>query len=109
MPVERQILSIYAGTNGYLDTVPVEAVREYEQELLRFVDENHPGLWKAFAEEKQLSDKLKGQIESVLEAFRRGLSTWYGTFVGLPSPRDSARHSTHGSARSSGGMFSGIG
>jgi len=69
MPVERQILSIFAGTNGYLDTVPVEAVREYEQELLRFVDESHPGLWKTFADEKQLSDKLKSQIESVLKAF----------------------------------------
>jgi F-type H+-transporting ATPase subunit alpha len=69
MPVERQILVIYAGTNGYLDNVPVEAVREYEQELLRFVDESHKDLWKTFAEEKQLSDKLKGQLETVLEAF----------------------------------------
>jgi F-type H+-transporting ATPase subunit alpha len=69
MPVERQILVIYAGTNGYLDNVPVEAVREYEQELLRFVDESHKDLWKTFAEEKQLSDKLKGQLETVLKAF----------------------------------------
>jgi F-type H+-transporting ATPase subunit alpha len=69
MPVERQILVIYAGTNGYLDTVPVEAVREYEQELLSFVDESHPDLWKTYAEEKQLSDKVKAQFESVLKAF----------------------------------------
>src|SRR5690606_20810973 len=65
MPVERQIVSIYAGTNGYLDSIPVEAVREYEQELLRYVDESHPGLWKLFAEEKQLSDKLKKELDSV--------------------------------------------
>jgi F-type H+-transporting ATPase subunit alpha len=69
MPVERQILAIYAGTNGYLDEIPVEAVREYEHELLRFVDDSHKDLWKTFAEEKQLSDKLKGQIETVLKAF----------------------------------------
>jgi F-type H+-transporting ATPase subunit alpha len=70
MPVERQILSIYAGTNGFLDDIPVEAVREFEQELLKFVDETQPGLWKLFAEEKlQLSDKLKAQIEAVLKAF----------------------------------------
>jgi F-type H+-transporting ATPase subunit alpha len=69
MPVERQILSIYAGTNGYLDTIPVDAVREFEAELFRFVDANHAGLWKMFAEEKQLTDKLKGQIDSVLKAF----------------------------------------
>ena len=69
MPVERQILSIYAGTNGYLDTIPVDAVREFEAELFRFVDANHAGLWKMFAEEKQLTDKLKGQLDSVLKAF----------------------------------------
>jgi F-type H+-transporting ATPase subunit alpha len=69
MPVERQILAIYAGTTGYLDKVPVEAVREYEQELLKFVDDTQPGLWKMFTEEKQLTDKLKGAIEEVLERF----------------------------------------
>jgi F-type H+-transporting ATPase subunit alpha len=69
MSVERQILVIYAGTNGYLDKIPVEAVREYEQELLKFVDETQPDLWKTFVEEKQLSDKLKGQVEAVLKAF----------------------------------------
>jgi len=69
MAVERQILSIYAGTNGYLDSIPVDAVREFEAELLRHVDTNHAGLWKMFAEEKQLTDKLKGQLDSVLKAF----------------------------------------
>jgi F-type H+-transporting ATPase subunit alpha len=70
MPVERQILSIYAGTNGHLDNIPVEAVREFEQELLEFVDETQPALWKLFAEEKlQLTDKLKAQIDAVLKAF----------------------------------------
>jgi F-type H+-transporting ATPase subunit alpha len=69
MPVERQVVVIYAGTTGHLDTVPVEAVREYEQELLQFVDESHPTLWKTYAEEKQLSDKLKGQLDAILKAF----------------------------------------
>jgi F-type H+-transporting ATPase subunit alpha len=70
MSIDRQILIIYAGTNGYLDTVPVEAVREYEQELLRFADESHAGLWKTFAEEKlALTDKLKSQLDALLQAF----------------------------------------
>jgi F-type H+-transporting ATPase subunit alpha len=69
IPVERQVAVIYAGTNGYLDTVPVEAVREYEQELLRFIDESHPEFWKTYAEEKQLSDKLKGQLDGLLKEF----------------------------------------
>ena len=70
MPVERQVVVIYAGANGHLDKIPVEAVGEYEQELLRFIDETKPGLWKVFDDEKcALTDKLKAQIDGVLEAF----------------------------------------
>ena len=42
-PVERQIISIYAATNGYLDDLPVEAVRRFETELLSYIDERYPG------------------------------------------------------------------
>ncbi len=69
MPVERQVASIYAGTNGYLDAIPVDAVREYEQELLRFIDEKHPQVWATFASDKQLSDKLRGQLDAALKEF----------------------------------------
>jgi len=69
MPVERQVASIYAGTNGYLDAVPVDDVRQYEQELLRFIDEKHPEIWATFASDKQLSDKLKGQLDGALKEF----------------------------------------
>jgi F-type H+/Na+-transporting ATPase subunit alpha len=71
MPVERQVVSIYAGTNGYLDDIPVEATQEYEQELLRFIDENKPEVWKTYAEEKQLSDKLRGQLDAALKEFAK--------------------------------------
>jgi len=69
MPVERQVASIYAGTNGYLDGVPVDGVREFEQELLSFIDEKHPQVWATFASDKQLSDKLKGQLDAALKEF----------------------------------------
>jgi F-type H+-transporting ATPase subunit alpha len=69
MPIERQVIVIYAGTNGYLDSVPVEAVREYEQELLKFIDSSHPEVAKGLAEEKQLSDKIKAQLDTALKAF----------------------------------------
>jgi F-type H+-transporting ATPase subunit alpha len=71
MPVERQVVSIYAGTNGYLDDIPVEATQEYEQELLRFIDENKPEIWKTYAEEKQLSDKLRGPLDAALKEFAK--------------------------------------
>ncbi len=69
MPVERQVISIYAGTNGYLDAVPVEAVREFEHELLRFIDESHPGIMKALIDERQISDKVKAALDPALKAF----------------------------------------
>jgi F-type H+-transporting ATPase subunit alpha len=69
MSVERQVISIYAGTNGYLDAVPVEAVREYEHELLRFIDESHPGIFKSIIEERQISDKVKAALDPALKAF----------------------------------------
>jgi F-type H+-transporting ATPase subunit alpha len=69
MPVERQVASIYAGTNGHLDAQPVEAVGEYERELLRFIDEKHPQIWATFAADKQLSDKLKAQLDAALKEF----------------------------------------
>ena len=42
LPVEKQILIIFAGTNGYLDDLPVEQCRKFEEELYRFVDNAHP-------------------------------------------------------------------
>ncbi|MEY4545887.1 MAG: H(+)-transporting two-sector ATPase [Pseudomonadota bacterium] len=69
MGVERQVASIYAGTNGHLDAQPVEAVGEYERELLRFIDEKHPQIWTTFAADKALSDKLKAQLDAALKEF----------------------------------------
>jgi F-type H+-transporting ATPase subunit alpha len=75
LPVERQILIIYAGTNGMLDDLPVEQCRPFEAELYRFVDNAHPGLLAKIREKKTLDDALKGEINSVLrEAKERFLA-----------------------------------
>lgn len=71
MAVERQVLSIYAGANGYLDEVPVEEVQAFERELLAYVDENHPEVWKTYAEEKQLSGKLRELLDEVIGSFAK--------------------------------------
>ena len=49
--------------------MPVDGVREFEQELLSFIDEKHPQVWATFASDKQLSDKLKGQLDAALKEF----------------------------------------
>jgi F-type H+-transporting ATPase subunit alpha len=68
-PVEKQVLIIYAGTNGFLDKYPVESLGRYEQELFAFVENNNPELFEKIAAEKQISDELKAKIEETLNKF----------------------------------------
>jgi F-type H+-transporting ATPase subunit alpha len=69
LPVEKQVLVIYAGSNGFLDAVPVPDVRAYEQELYRFIETRHPGVLSGMAQKKQLDDDLKSQINAALQEF----------------------------------------
>jgi F-type H+-transporting ATPase subunit alpha len=68
-PVERQVVIIYAATNGYVDAVPVEQVRAYEQELHRFLETRHPTLFGAIAEKKELTDPIKSDLNAALKEF----------------------------------------
>ena len=75
LPVERQILIIYAGTNAFLDDLPVEECRKFEAELYRFVDNAHPGLLAKIREKKALDDTLKAEINSVLKEAKERFKT----------------------------------
>ena len=75
LPVERQILIIYAGTNAFLDDLPVEDCRKFEAELYRFVDNAHPGLLAKIREQKTLDDALKGEINNVLKEAKERFKT----------------------------------
>jgi F-type H+-transporting ATPase subunit alpha len=66
LPVEKQILIIYAGTNAFLDDLPVEECRAFEESLYRFVENAHPGILAKIREKKTLDDALKGEINNVL-------------------------------------------
>src|SRR5712691_6261553 len=66
LPVEKQILIIYAGTNAFLDDLPVEDIRKFEESLYRFVENAHPGLLAEIREKKVLDDKLRGELNNVL-------------------------------------------
>jgi len=69
LEVEQQVLLIYAGTNGYLDSIPVDQVHAYEEELYRFVGARHAALFTGIAEKKELTDELKARVEAVLKEF----------------------------------------
>jgi F-type H+-transporting ATPase subunit alpha len=70
MPVERQILIIYAGTNGYLDEYPVDAVSKYEKELFKFAENRHPEVLKSIKELAKLDEELEAKIQKLLEEFK---------------------------------------
>ena len=67
LPVEKQVLIIWAGTNGYLDDLAVEQCRPFEAELYRFVENAHPGILATIREKKTIDDALKAQIKAAVE------------------------------------------
>lgn len=68
--VEKQVLVIWTATTGHVDDIPVENVRRFEAELLRFVENSHPGLLQAIREKKALTDEIKTDLEQVLRDFK---------------------------------------
>jgi F-type H+-transporting ATPase subunit alpha len=69
LPVEKQVIIIYAATNGYLDGVDVEHVRQYETELYQFLDARKPQLLSTLAEKKHIDDALKADVNATLKEF----------------------------------------
>ena len=69
LPVEKQVAIIYAGTNGFADSIPVPMVQKYETELYRFLETRHPGILAGIAEKKQLDGDLKSKLDAVLKEF----------------------------------------
>jgi F-type H+-transporting ATPase subunit alpha len=69
LAVEKQVIIIYAATNGYLDPVPVERARAYEDELYTFLDSRKASLLASLNKEKALTDPLKAELNASLEEF----------------------------------------
>ena len=70
MPVEKQIMSVYAASNDWLKDYPVSAVGRYETEMLSYMENKDPSIFKEIREKKVLSDNLRARIDAVLEAFK---------------------------------------
>jgi F-type H+-transporting ATPase subunit alpha len=69
LAVEKQVAIIFAGTNGYLDAIPISEIRSFETELYSFLDARHPQVLKGIATKKQLDDELKGALNSAVKEF----------------------------------------
>jgi F-type H+-transporting ATPase subunit alpha len=69
LPVERQIAIIFAGTNGYLDAIPVADVRAFETGLYEYIETRDPEVFRGIAEKKQLDNELKAALDAAVKAF----------------------------------------
>jgi F-type H+-transporting ATPase subunit alpha len=74
LPVERQILIIYAGTNGFVDHLPESALKKYETELFRFVENRYPDIYDDLRTKRELTDDLRNRINMALKEFNESFS-----------------------------------
>ena len=70
LPVEKQVLIIFAGTNGFLDDLPVEDCGPFEEGLYRFVENSHPDVLAEIRDKKILSDDLRSRMEKAIQEFK---------------------------------------
>jgi F-type H+/Na+-transporting ATPase subunit alpha len=71
MPVEKQVLVIWAATNGHVDDIAIEDVRRFEAELLQFVENSHPALLQTIREKKALGDEITADLKQAIADFKQ--------------------------------------
>jgi F-type H+-transporting ATPase subunit alpha len=74
MPLEKQVMILYAVTNGYLDDIPVDKMSSLEEAFHRFMKTSHPDVGKAIASEKALSDKTEEALKNAITQFKQTVS-----------------------------------
>jgi len=75
MPLEHQVMVIFAGTNGYADGVPLEKMAQWQVDLIKFLESSHPEIGRDIIEKKMITDENRARLDKALEAFR---NTWQG-------------------------------
>jgi F-type H+/Na+-transporting ATPase subunit alpha len=72
MTVEDQVVAIFAGTQGLMDDVPVEAIKKFEAELITFIADKKADIRTEIREKKTLDDNLKAKLTAAVEEFKKG-------------------------------------
>jgi len=70
LPVEKQVVIIYAGTRGYLDDIPVKAIRKFEDELYPFIETKYPQIFESIRTKKQIDSETEEILKKALEEFK---------------------------------------
>jgi F-type H+-transporting ATPase subunit alpha len=74
MPMERQVVSVYAGTSGALDAYPTAMVGEFEKGLHRFIEDRSPKIFEKLKSELKLTDEVKGLLDAAIAEFKQTFS-----------------------------------
>ncbi|QXJ21766.1 F0F1 ATP synthase subunit alpha [Actinomadura graeca] len=85
-PVEQEVVSVWAGTSGELDEVPVADVRRFEREFLDYVEREEGGLLTSIRETGQLSDDGLTSLKNAITEFKKGFQTSEGDLLGADEP-----------------------
>jgi F-type H+-transporting ATPase subunit alpha len=85
-PVEKQVVSVWAGTTGELDEVPVEDIRRFETEFLDYLGSSHKGIYDAVRETNELSDDTVTALKDAITEFKKGFTTSSGELLVKDEP-----------------------
>jgi len=87
-PVEEEVVSIWSGTTGQLDDVPVEDIRRFESEFLDYIKRAHAGILDTIRESKKLPEETINALKEAIGEFRRGFETSSGELLVTDEPAD---------------------
>ncbi len=71
MPVADQVISIFAGVNGFIDNVPVNKIREFEKDLISYITEKHATIRDEVKTKKKIDDEFGGQLKQIITDFKK--------------------------------------
>ena len=71
MPVEKQVISLYAATNGYVDDIPVSDVGRFESELLQYMASNNPEVAESIKKEKKITSENEEVLKTAIKNFKQ--------------------------------------
>ncbi|MCD4743875.1 MAG: F0F1 ATP synthase subunit alpha, partial [Desulfobacteraceae bacterium] len=69
LPMEKMVTALYAGTRGYIDKYPKEAVGKYEEGLYPFVENRFPEIFSGLKEKEEITDEIEAKLKEALEAY----------------------------------------
>jgi F-type H+-transporting ATPase subunit alpha len=76
MVVEEQVISIYAGVNGYLDDIPADEVAHFEHDLLKFLKSNYAEIPKAIREKRTIDNEIEAALKNAIKEFKDTFATY---------------------------------